>query len=151
MVMSNPDAIRRWPRADREQKRGAPPDPFYTCTRLQKPVEGRGPSPFVGSLVSGTIGARRTKKYFTASLETLIASQPPETKWEFYSSTRNSIRLLFHRPLAGKAEVLAFRCDYSRRLGYVFLVTLTELDYSFEKPLSVAQPKYSKILEIRAG
>src|SRR3546814_4501913 len=36
MVMPPPDAIRRRRHADREQKRGAPTDTPYTCTRLQK-------------------------------------------------------------------------------------------------------------------
>jgi transposase len=40
--------------------------------------------------VSGTIGARRTEEDYTAFLETLIASEPAETKWEIVADNLNT-------------------------------------------------------------
>ena len=40
--------------------------------------------------VSGTIGARRTEQDYTAFLETLIASEPAETKWEIVADNLNT-------------------------------------------------------------
>ena len=40
--------------------------------------------------VSGTIGARRTEQDFTAFLETLIASEPAQTKWEIVADNLNT-------------------------------------------------------------
>jgi len=40
--------------------------------------------------VSGTIGARRTEEDFTAFLESLIASQPSDTKWEIVADNLNT-------------------------------------------------------------
>ncbi len=41
-------------------------------------------------IVSGTTGARRTEQDFTAFLETLITSEPPETKWELVADNLNT-------------------------------------------------------------
>ena len=43
-----------------------------------------------GGKVSGTIGARRTEDDFAAFLEALIASEPPETKWEIVADNLNT-------------------------------------------------------------
>jgi hypothetical protein len=40
--------------------------------------------------VSGTIGARRTEEDYTAFLETLIASEPAQTKWEIVADNLNT-------------------------------------------------------------
>jgi hypothetical protein len=40
--------------------------------------------------VSGTIGARRTEQDYTAFLETLIASEPAQTKWEIVADNLNT-------------------------------------------------------------
>jgi hypothetical protein len=40
--------------------------------------------------VSGTIGDRRTEQDYTAFLETLIASAPPDTKWEIVADNLNT-------------------------------------------------------------
>jgi transposase len=40
--------------------------------------------------VAGTIGARRTEDDFAAFLEALIASEPPETKWEIVADNLNT-------------------------------------------------------------
>jgi transposase len=43
-----------------------------------------------GGKVSGTIGARRTEDDFAAFLEALIASEPPEIKWEIVADNLNT-------------------------------------------------------------
>lgn len=40
--------------------------------------------------VSGTIGPRRTEEDYSAFLETLIASEPAETKWEIVADNLNT-------------------------------------------------------------
>jgi transposase len=40
--------------------------------------------------VSGTIGARRTEEDFATFLQALIASEPPETKWEIVADNLNT-------------------------------------------------------------
>ena len=40
--------------------------------------------------VSGTISERRTERDFAVFLETLIASEPPETKWEIVADNLNT-------------------------------------------------------------
>ena len=61
--------------------------------------------------VSGRIGARRTEQDFTAFLETLIASQPAQTKWEIVADNLNT------HLSESVVRLVAKHCEINKDLG----------------------------------
>jgi transposase len=61
--------------------------------------------------VKGTVGERRTEDDLTEFLETLIASQPPQTKWEIVADNLNT------HLSEGVVRLVAKHCDIDIDLG----------------------------------